>query len=364
MRFMKALLASILLVSGFAHADSIASGPLYGRDNLAAWYASEVLARTNGTTFNVHIVGDSRVCVYVDAAFRLDQLLIAASQGYPVQVTYECFGGQNSYIWANGEAADFVSQHPETDLLIVDFGINEKVTGATGGPQTDAQTEANFRAADATIRASRSLSSLSILYLAPTPANNDNPIYNQTTAVAQVVGDILKVVANDTHAGYFATLELYQRAHSEAGWMEQLGAGYGGGNVHPGNPENLSLMGEISHGLFPIPYAPVVGADGIANPTPANGWTHWAAGYDPRVVLHENIAIMNGLIKPGTTTALTTLFTLPVGYRPSVNRFYNVSASNAGCNVEVQVLSSGIVRNTAAFTCTYISLDNIMFNVQ
>lgn len=242
---------SLVLFCGAAVAD-----PLYGRENLAAFYGSLVKARATGRRINIHIFGDSKVSgVGVTDGYRLDQLLADASNGYPVTITYEGLGGQNSFIWANDKVQDFVLEHPYTDLLIVDIGTNEGVAGAIGGAQAKEQTKANLLAADAVIRLSRSTSQLSVLYLGQTPANNWKPAYNQTTEHMQEVNRILQEVAQETNAGYFDTLQLFSRAHSEAGWMEQLPMpAYGGGNVHPGDSMNLVLVGELGKALFPLPY--------------------------------------------------------------------------------------------------------------
>lgn len=337
--------------------------PLYGRENLAAFFAAQVRARTNGTPIRIHIFGDSKVAgIGVTDGYRLDQLLMSAANGYPIVVTYEGFGGQNSYLWANNEDNDFVLEHPGTDLLIVDIGTNE---GVGSGAQTEAETKANLLAADARIRLSMSPSQLSILYLGQTPGNNWNPVYNQTTEHMQVVNGILKEVAEETNAGYFDTLQLFTRAHAEAGWMEQLPTPqYGGGNVHPGNPLNLVLVGELGKALFPLAYKFPVLTDGVTMPVLQNGWTAWtapAATYSPRATLKNGIVYLDGLIKPGATASQTTIFQLPAGYRPAVNRFVSVAVNNSGANRTLQILSGGVVRLGGDFGGDFISLDGISF---
>ncbi|MHC2481354.1 SGNH/GDSL hydrolase family protein [Rhizobium leguminosarum] len=342
--------------------------PLEFRDNLAAFYGAVVRARETGQTINIHIVGDSKVAgTGVSAAYTLDKLLGAAAKGYPVNVTYDGFGGQNSWLWANGKAGDFVAAHANASLLIVDFGTNENVLSADGGAQTLAQTKANHLAAIATIRASLSRSQLSILLLGQTPANNWKPAYNQTTEAMEGVNAVLSEVAQETNSGYFDTLQILHRAHSEAGWMEQLPTPtYGDGNVHPGDAMNLVLMGELAQGLFPIPYAPVVGSTGVAYPALANNWKAWTApatGYAPRALLRDGVVFLDGLIKPGTISDYTTVFTLPPGYRPNINRFFTVSTSNNGAAKQIQILSGGEVRLGEGFSGSYLSLDGISFRV-
>ncbi|OWV62595.1 hypothetical protein ATY75_12285 [Rhizobium sp. N122] len=344
------------------------SDPLYYRDNLAAFYAGLVNARSAGATVNIHFVGDSKVAgIGVSDGYRLDQLMMSASNGYPVSVSFDGFGGENSYIWANGKAADFVAQHANSSLLIVDFGTNDFRPWATGGAQSLAQIKANHLAAIATIRASRSPSQLSILLLGQTPANNWNPDYNQTTANMAAENAVLKEVAEETNSAFFDTLELFTRAHSEAGWMEQLPTpAYGDGNVHPGNPMNLVLVGELGKALFPLPFKFPDGAEGTCSPALQNGWQAWtgpATTYAPRAKLKDGIVYLDGLIKPGATADYTTLFTLPAGYRPAVNRFISVATSNNGGARQIQILSGGAVRLGESFAGNYVSLDGISFRV-
>lgn len=343
---------------------NVMADPLFGRENLAAFFAAQVRSRTDGTPIKIHVFGDSKVAgVGVTDGYRIDQLISSASNGYPVIVTYEGFGGQNSFLWANNEDNDFVLEHPSTDLLIVDIGTNESV-GA--GAQTEAETKANLLAADARIRLSRSHSSLSILYLGQTPANNWNPVYNQTTEHMQIVNGIIKEVAEETNAGYFDTLQLFTRAHSEAGWMDQLPTpAYGDGNVHPGNPMNIALVGELGKVLFPLPYKFPVTTDGVNMPALQSGWQTWTVGttYAPRATLKNGIVYLDGLIKPGATATETVLFTLPAGYRPAANRFFTVSVNNTGGSRTVQILSGGAVRLGGAFAGDFLSLDGISFRV-
>lgn len=335
--------------------------PLYGRENLAAFFAAQVRARLTGEPIKIHIVGDSKAARYgVTEGYGLDQLIPSAANGYPVAVTYEGFGGQNSYLWANNEDTDFVAQHPDTDLLIVDFGTNEGYNEALGGQQTIEQTKANNLAAINAIRASRSPSQLSILLLGQTPANNYSASHNQTTENMILVNGKLKEVAQETNSAYYDTLQLFTRAHAEAGWMDLLP---GGISVHPGNPMNLVFVGELGKSLFPMPFKLPATADGSCVPALQNGWTPWTAGQQPRATLRNGIVFLDGLIKPGATAVETTLFQLPSGYRPAVNRFVTVAVDNAGSSKTIQILPSGIVRLGGTFGGSFLSLDGISFRV-
>ncbi len=370
MAMLRKIIIAFVLV--FSSATGVMSSALYGRDNLAAFFAAQVRARTNGTPIKIHVFGDSKVAgIGVADGYRIDQLLAeyASRVGYPVIVTYEGFGGQNSFLWANNEDQDFVLEHPDADLVIVDVGTNEGYIGATGGPQTNAEQKANLLAADAQIRLSRSRSSLSILYLGQTPGNNWNTNYNQTTEHMQEVNAVLKEVAEETNAGYFDTLQIFTRAHGEAGWMEQLPSpAYGDGNVHPGNPLNLVLVGELGKALFPFPFKFAPTGEGACILTLQNGWSAWTApatAYTPRAKLKDGVVNLDGLIKKGgKSPAETVLFTLPTGFRPAVNRFVSAASDSNGGTVTLQILSSGPVRIGGEFSgAGFISLDGISFRV-
>lgn len=339
-------------------------GPLYGRENLAAFFAAQVRARTTGEPVVVHIVGDSKVgnAGQTQDGYRLDQLLTSAANGYPVQITYDSIGGQNSLLWAQTKAADFVAQHADVDLLIVDFGTNEGVSGVV---QTTAETRANhLTAINNRIRPSRSRSVLSILLLGQLPCNNDNPLYNQTTANMVVINAILKDVAEQTNSAFFDPLELFARPHAEAGWMEQLGAGYGGGNVHPGNALNMVFVGELAKTLFPMPYTVSATGAGTVQPSLLNGWQKYAANYEPRATIADGVVTLKGLIKPGVKkTVNTVLFNLPVGFRPSVHGFFPASSTNDGRTTQIQVLSTGDVRLGGNLNGVFISLGGISYRV-
>ncbi len=335
-----------------------------GTENLAAFFATLVAARNTNAQIRIHVVGDSKVYgTGTNNGYRIDQLLSAASLGYPVSVTYAGYSGENSYLWSHTVAPGFAAQYPDVDLLIIDFGTNEHVATATGGSQTDDQIEANHLYALSTIRAARPISTLSVLFLGQPPANNW--VLGQTVSVMQTVNAILKKVAAETNSAFFDTSALFQRPHSEAGWMEQLPVPqYGGGNVHPSDPMNLALVGHLARELFTIPFAIAPGsADAIVYPTLQNGWTQWDSTMTPRCILHDNTVRMNGVIKPGQTTACIPLFTLPSGMIPKANRFFLASSNPQGAPAEIQILSTGVVRPSVQFTGTYISLDQISYRV-
>jgi len=78
-------------------------------------------------------------------------------------------------------------------------------------------------------------------------------------------------------------------------------------------------------------------------PTFVNSWADYAAGFSARYAkdLTNGIVYMKGLVKGGSNTLNSTLFTLPVGMRPSTNIVLSqVTASGSG---RVDINSGGVV---------------------
>ncbi|MBB2841476.1 UNVERIFIED_ORG: hypothetical protein GGE64_005259 [Rhizobium etli] len=340
---------------------------LFGRENLAAFFAALVASMATGQPVGIHVVGDSKVAGNgVSDGYRIDQLIASAARGYPVVVTYEGFGGQNSYLWANGKCQDFVAEHPAVKLLIVNFGTNERVSSAIGGAQDLAQTAANHHAAIDTIRGSRPISDLSILLMGQPPVNNSTDAYNQSTADMEAINGVLLEVAGEANCGFFDPMALFHRAHGEAGWMDQLPCPpYVGGNAHPGDAMNLVMISELARRLFPSRGGASDGLGTVVWPLLQNNWKPWtnpAMDYAPTAALRNGAVILGGLIKQGTTANYTTLFTLPLGFRPPTHRFFPVSTNNAGSVRQIQVLLTGVVRLGESFAGDYLSLDGVSFS--
>lgn len=335
-------------------------GPMYGVDNLAAFFTAQVNAIKTGAAFSAHMVMDSRGSANLTTGFRPNEVLELASLGYPFDVTCETHAGQNTYVWANGVAQAYAATNPTDSLLIMGMGLNENVTGATGGAQSTAATEDNLSVGIQAVRDVRPDSTLSILLVGQTPANNWNPAYNQTTDAMRVVNAIMKDVASDMNCAFYDSLELFNRAH-DVGWMDQLPVpAYGDGNVHPGDAMSLEWWGEVADELFAVPFKVPAGNMSVVYPTILNSWVEWSSGYAPRSVLMPDRTVrLRSMIKSGVVAAYTPLFMLPVGFRPTINEFFFVPTSPT-TGQELQILSNGIVRLSAphpGLAGTYISTD-------
>jgi tetrahydromethanopterin S-methyltransferase subunit B len=100
----------------------------------------------------------------------------------------------------------------------------------------------------------------------------------------------------------------------------------------------------------------VVGAAG--EPAFLNSWTNYAGGYATAGFYKDSLGIVHlrGLVKSGTAT---TIFTLPVGYRPE---YYVLFATSTDPNIygRCDVLTTGAVVKSAGST-TWFSLDGLTF---
>jgi len=81
-------------------------------------------------------------------------------------------------------------------------------------------------------------------------------------------------------------------------------------------------------------------------PTFVNSWADYGVGYNARYAkdLTNGIVYMKGLVKGGSNTTNTTIFTLPVGMRPSTNIVLSQAVS--GGEGRLDITSSGAVQFT------------------
>ena len=158
--------------------------------------------------------------------------------------------------------------------------------------------------------------------------------------------------------------------------------------IHPSNGEDLArlsstLQRNLSGGLSirknslgeiwdrllitgPAPTWNVVGAAG--QPAFQNNWAAYGAPYEvPRFTMGADSRVtIEGLEKKTTAIATSTMWALPVGYRPALDRIFRVAGDNgAGGDGQqrVDVLASGNVNfiTAGAGGAGYLSLNQISF---
>lgn len=93
-----------------------------------------------------------------------------------------------------------------------------------------------------------------------------------------------------------------------------------------------------------------------------NSWVSFGAGYGAAQYMRDanGIVHLRGVIKDGTATAGTLLFTLPAGFRPP-SKMLHLAASPT---IEgIQIDTDGTVKLDTDVTNTFLSLDSIHFSV-
>ena len=98
-------------------------------------------------------------------------------------------------------------------------------------------------------------------------------------------------------------------------------------------------------------------------PTLLNGWVNFGGGNADAGYMKDEFGFIHlkGLISSGTTTAGTTIFTLPVGYRPAVSLYFVVADSNGFGKLFVN--ANGFVAIEADVNSIYLSLNQITYRV-
>lgn len=93
-----------------------------------------------------------------------------------------------------------------------------------------------------------------------------------------------------------------------------------------------------------------------------NGWVNFGGEFQTAVYWRDSNGVVHleGLIRNGTTTGGTVVFTLPVGYRPAATQIFSVSSS--GGTFQIRINSSG---QGAVWVVTgnngHLSLSGIVF---
>jgi hypothetical protein len=98
-------------------------------------------------------------------------------------------------------------------------------------------------------------------------------------------------------------------------------------------------------------------------PTLLNGWVNFGSIYEISGFYKDefNVVHLRGLVKDGTTTNGTTIFTLPVGYRPLKVLIFIIVTNNTLASIAVN--PNGTVVVNSAVSSTWLSLDGISFRV-
>lgn len=96
-------------------------------------------------------------------------------------------------------------------------------------------------------------------------------------------------------------------------------------------------------------------------PTLLNSWVNYGTAYESACYWKDkcNVVHLAGLIKSGTTTAETVIFTLPEGYRPRTSEKFFAVSVNAICVIDVYATGNVAIKTGA--NSGWLSLSGISF---
>lgn len=96
-------------------------------------------------------------------------------------------------------------------------------------------------------------------------------------------------------------------------------------------------------------------------PTLLNSWVNYGSGYESASYFKDkcNVVHLAGMVKSGTTTSETVIFTLPEGYRPRASEKFFCVSLNAICVIDVYATGNVAIKTGA--NSGWISLSGISF---
>ena len=130
----------------------------------------------------------------------------------------------------------------------------------------------------------------------------------------------------------------------------------GTGNVHTSNlqvdPGYTAYFGAIeqygnlhvqANGQINLDAGSWIHRGGQSSPTLLNGWTNFGGGFQGAGYIEypDKTAGLSGVIKPGTTTSGTTLFSIPGGITPAANHVFISPTAASGTSFASVVVEAG-----------------------
>jgi hypothetical protein len=111
--------------------------------------------------------------------------------------------------------------------------------------------------------------------------------------------------------------------------------------------------------------APSTGSGAITDgtwitPVLVGGWINYGSTWEPAGYMRKGgVVYIRGFIKSGTATVGTTIFTLPVGYRPGSDTHFDIVSN--GLHGVLNVFADGRVVTNVSISATWVSLRGLIF---
>lgn len=255
---------------------------VFGLEYLAAFH-NLLIAQTASPTRKPIMVfsGDSTTAgTGVSADYQIHALMKNAGEVAGLQTVFGLSSinrgqsGKNTAQWVRDYLAGDLAANP--DLLVLRWGINDPgyySTDPDTGPAQDAgqaaagrRTPADFinslRSGLATIRASRSVSSLSIVLMSPN-STSDTPNARDELWYEQIIPGI-KQAARDFQCVFIDTYGYLRDSRPAAGvWMDNPFSD--GRGIHPADVMNVWVAGLMASVVFPDGLRHKIGLSSVTN---------------------------------------------------------------------------------------------------
>lgn len=235
---------------------------VFGQEYLYHLY-NKLLTRSSSAVILGDLIGDSTtqggVLIGTSEEYRLHNLLgaLLATDGIGnVNVRNRGISGETLTHWRTSVLDGQLSSYG--DFLVIRWGISDPAF-APGPQRTADQYLADLDAALTTIRASKPVTSCSILLMAPNSVSDT--FHNRDEKWFEAIAGGTRSLARKHYCAYMDTYGMFQdsRHPAAAGGMMDNPFGDGSG-IHPTNTFNTLIVGEMYNILFPEAFRKIVGA--------------------------------------------------------------------------------------------------------
>lgn len=219
---------------------------VFGQEYLYAFHqklisnsAASMLFSGDSTTFGTSITND-------DYLLHTSVLRNGLNLGHNLTATNAGHSGADTQDWITSYLADDLAANP--DLMVLRWGLNDPFYG-----RNISQFETSLRSGLSTIRASKSISQMSVVLMVPNTAS-DSP-NGRDAAWMELTRPVIRQAAIDYQCTFIDTFKLWDDTVNASGnWMDNI---FGDGRaLHPLEAMNGWIASKISEVIFPDAISP------------------------------------------------------------------------------------------------------------
>jgi hypothetical protein len=191
-----------------------------------------------------------------------------------------------------------------------------------------------------------------------TPNNVDCDTYPEKSPEwGKAINAMIRDVARDFNCCFIDTFAIWQDATNGQDWMDSY-------LVHPQNVANIWITSKIFDVVLPAYFrkASVASIPTTATLTLQNSWANYGSTYDTAGYYKSGGRVhLSGVITGGGTTLGTVIANLPIGFRPSKDKFFTVACGGTNRTARLYITSAGDLKIDALTANTWLGLEEISF---